>query len=297
MVITKANQFISFKFGDIQLLDILNFPGGATSLDSFSKASKTSETKRFFPYEWFDHPDKMQITELTPYDAIYSNFCSCSPLEAEYDNSVILLRSGDTTERAVVKLRPSKPQPAGVENFQFLQQSWKHRKTKSLKIFLRSYNNEDVLVWTLKAMQKMIAFYHEKNIDMLKFGFTLQNLANICPHKPTDTKFYLFKEPEKDLLEKKWEDVVAGRSIVITRKRVVDETFIRKSTNICKSIVGIDAGQLYPYSLFQPRPTRLYTHWDLNPEIKRFIRQKNKTSSFESVVLSYFQPTTPDCRI
>ena len=32
-VIKKANQFISFKFGDIQLLDIMNFLGGATSLD------------------------------------------------------------------------------------------------------------------------------------------------------------------------------------------------------------------------------------------------------------------------
>ena len=37
-VIKKANQFISFKFGDIQLLDIMNFLGGATSLDSFLKA-------------------------------------------------------------------------------------------------------------------------------------------------------------------------------------------------------------------------------------------------------------------
>ena len=34
-VIKKANQFISFKFGDIQLLDIMIFLGGATSLDSF----------------------------------------------------------------------------------------------------------------------------------------------------------------------------------------------------------------------------------------------------------------------
>ena len=36
-VIKKANQFVSFKFGDIQLLDIMNFLGGATSLDSFLK--------------------------------------------------------------------------------------------------------------------------------------------------------------------------------------------------------------------------------------------------------------------
>ena len=50
-VIKKANQFISFKFSDIQLLDIMNFLGGATSLDSFLKAYKTSEKKRFCPYE------------------------------------------------------------------------------------------------------------------------------------------------------------------------------------------------------------------------------------------------------
>ena len=49
-VIKKTNQFISFKFGDTQLLDIMNFHGGATSLDSFLKAYKTSETRRFFPF-------------------------------------------------------------------------------------------------------------------------------------------------------------------------------------------------------------------------------------------------------
>ena len=50
-VLKKANQFISFKMGDLQLLDIVNFPWGATSLDSFLKAYKTSETKGFFLYE------------------------------------------------------------------------------------------------------------------------------------------------------------------------------------------------------------------------------------------------------
>ena len=48
-VIKKANQFVSFKFGDIQLLDIMNFLGDATSLDSFVKTYKTKETKGLFP--------------------------------------------------------------------------------------------------------------------------------------------------------------------------------------------------------------------------------------------------------
>ena len=79
---------------------------------------------------------------------------------------------------------------------------------------------------------------------MLKLGCTLTNLAKICLHKSTDAKFYPFIEADKDLLEKIREDVVGGPSIVFTRKSIVDEIFIRKSTNICKTIVGIDASQL-----------------------------------------------------
>ena len=115
----------------------------------------------------------------------------------------------------------------------------------SIKEFLRWYNNKDV-VPTLEAIQKIIAFYHDEDIDMLKLGCTLPKLANICLQKSTDAKFYPFTEGDKDILEKIREDVVGGRSIVFTRKAVVDETFIRKSTNFCKFIVGIDASQLYP---------------------------------------------------
>ena len=91
---------------------------------------------------------------------------------------------------------------------------------------------------------------------MLKHGCTLPNVANFCLYKSTDAKFYPFTGGDKDLLEK-IRDVVGGPSIVFTRKAVVDETFIRKSANVCKSIVGIDASQLYPYSMCQPMPTGL----------------------------------------
>ena len=80
-VIKKANQFISFNFGDIQLLRIKNFLGGATSLDSFLKAYKSSQTKGFFPYETFDRPDKMHNTELPPYDAFTVNFVAITLLK------------------------------------------------------------------------------------------------------------------------------------------------------------------------------------------------------------------------
>ena len=91
--------------------------------------------------------------------------------------------------------------------------------------------------------------------------------------------------------------MVGGPSIVFTRRAVVDKTFIRKSTNLCKSIVGIDASQLYPYSMCQPMPTGLYTRWNYDSESQKFIPRQNKTRSFENMVLSYFQQTRPECRI
>ena len=166
----------------------------------------------------------------------------------------------------------------------------------TFKDFLRWYNNKDV-VPTLEAMQKMIAFYHHKGVDMLKLGCTLPNLANICLHKSTNAKFYPFTENDKNLLEKIRDDMVGGPSIVFTRKAVVNETLIQDSANVCISIVGIDASQLHPFSMCQEMPTGLYTRWDLDPESGRSRPRQNKTRSFENMVMSYYQRIRPDCKI
>ena len=121
-------------------------------------------------------------------------------------------------------------------------------------------------------------------------------MANICLHKSTSAKFYPFTETDKDLLQKIRQDMVGGLSIVFTRKAVVDETFIRDSENFCKSIVGIDASQLYLYSMCQPMPTGLYTRWEYDTETNRFKPQQNKSRKFEKMVMSYFQRQRPDCK-
>ena len=91
--------------------------------------------------------------------------------------------------------------------------------------------------------------------------------------------------------------MVGGPSIVFTRKAVVNETFKRKSSTLCKSIVDIDASQLYPYSMCQSMPTGLYTRWEYVSETKRFTARQNKSRSSENMVLSNFQQSPPDCTI
>ena len=69
---------------------------------------------------------------------------------------------------------------------------------------------------------------------MLKLGCTLPNLANICLQKSTGYKFYPFFLGDSDLLEKIWEDMTGGPSIVFTRKAVSNEKFIQKTNHLCK---------------------------------------------------------------
>ena len=133
--------------------------------------------------------------------------------------------------------------------------------------FVKWYNNKHV-VPTLEAMQKLMEVYHNKGIDMLKLRCTLPNLANICYHK-----FFPFVEADKDLHHKIREDMTGGPSIVFTRKAVVNQTFIRNSENLCKSIVGIDASQLYPFSMCQEMPTGLYTRWEFYTDSQKFNKQ------------------------
>ena len=167
----------------------------------------------------------MNKSELPPYDAFFSKLRNVNPLEKDYSDYQNLLGCGLKTEEALSKKKLSKPPPSGEENYQYLLDIWNQEST--FKDFLRWYNNKDV-VPTLEAMQKMLAFYHKKGIDLLKLGCTLPNLANICLHKSTSAKFYPFTETYKDLLEKIREDMVGSPSIVFTRKAVVDETFIWK---------------------------------------------------------------------
>ena len=291
-VIKKTNQFVSFKFGDVQLLDIMNFLGEATYLDSFHKAYKRSETK-CFPYEWFDCPKKMNTSELLSYYKFFSKLRNVNPLEKVYSDYQMLLSCGLKTEEALSKRKLSKPLPLGEEHCQYLLDIWNLGNMCTFKHFLRWYND---VVPTIKALQKMLEFYHRKERNMLKLGCTLPNLANICLHKSTSAKIYPFIERDKDLLQKIREDMVGGPSIVFTRKTVVDETFIRNSRNICIFIVDIDASQLYLYSMCQPMPTGPYTQWEYETESNRFKPQQNKSRNFESMVMSYFQKQRLDCK-
>ena len=200
-VIKKANDFIFFKFGDVQFLDIMKFLGGANTLDFFLKAYKASETKGFFPYEWFDNPDKFDFPELPPYEAFFSKLRNNNPLDKDFIDYEKLRKSGFDEQQALKKLQIRNVPPSGLDNYNYLQETWKKNGMKVFKVFLKSYNKKYVDP-TLEAMQKMIQFYHNKGIDMLKLGCTLPNLAKYVFTNLQITKFIHFAKVIKTCVKK-----------------------------------------------------------------------------------------------
>ena len=91
--------------------------------------------------------------------------------------------------------------------------------------------------------------------------------------------------------EKIREGMTGGPSIAFTRKAVVDETYIKNSSNVCKSIVEIDASQFYPFSMCQDMPTGLYTRWEFDANMQKFKARHNRTRNFEKNVMCFYQET------
>ena len=54
-------------------MDVGQYLLGGTSYANFLKTFKCTENKGFFPYEWFDHIDKLDAQTLPPHEAFYSN--------------------------------------------------------------------------------------------------------------------------------------------------------------------------------------------------------------------------------
>ena len=61
---------------------------------------------------------------------------------------------------------------------------------------------------------------------------------------------------------------------VFSMKAVANKTIIRKSINLCKSVVGIDVSGLYPYSIGQRMPTGFYTRWEYNEKTQNLRQGK-----------------------
>ncbi|KAL9959950.1 hypothetical protein ACROYT_G033329 [Oculina patagonica] len=224
-VAKNCNKIMFLLTQGFRFLDIINYLGPGTSYEKWVKAYGCEATKSWFPYEWFDSPEKLDYPGLPDYLAWYSKL----------KNSFVLKLS---EWKACKKL-------------------FREKGMRTFADWLRYYNNLDVAPG-LEALEKMKAFYTEKGVDILKDAVSIPGVSlhyllrgsverGAEMYSPSKQAYYMLKGA-----------VVGGPSIVFTRYHEVDVTKIRdhqfEKAKLCKNIVGYDANALYLSTMLEDMP-------------------------------------------
>jgi len=79
----KGNKKIFILTPGFRFLDIINYVGPGTSYDKWIKAYDCEAEKSWFPYDWFDTPEKLDFPGLPDYKEWYSKLKACHVLTRE----------------------------------------------------------------------------------------------------------------------------------------------------------------------------------------------------------------------
>lgn len=154
--------------GKFKFLDISNFVAPGFSYDKFIKSYEIELHKSYFPYEFCSNYNKLEYTELPPYEAFFSSLKNCNVLEEEFFRYRQLVEDEKVPVSMALKTMNLKEKPrTGQENYQHLLKIWQDQGMRNMIDYLKYYNNLDVLPFC-QAVSKMLRFYMTRNIDLFK---------------------------------------------------------------------------------------------------------------------------------
>jgi hypothetical protein len=226
-IAAKGTQTMFLVTPEFKFLDVINYVGPGKSYSDWVKAYGCKQTKSWFPYEWFDSPDKLDYPELPDYE------CWHSKLKNEY-----LLTEAE---------------------FQECKKIFREKNMTRFADWLKYYNDLDVEPF-IEAADKMKAFYFDKGLDMFKDasslpGISMQYLLRGTLSGKDAPELYAPGKEAYDLLKAA---VSGGPSLVFTRYHEAGKTRIRshqfKDAKVCVKIGGYDASALYLSTMLKDMP-------------------------------------------
>ena len=183
-VAKHGNKIMFLLTSGFRFLDIINYLGPGTSYEKWVKAYECKTVKSWFPYEWFDRPEKLDYPGLPDYMDWYSKL------------------KGDF----VLKL----------SEWKACQKLFREKGMKTFKDWVRYYNNLDVAPG-LEALEKMKNFYTEKGIDIMKDAVSIPGVSLHYLLKGAIDRNAELYSPSKEAYDMLKEAVVGGPSLVFTR--------------------------------------------------------------------------------
>ena len=196
-VIKRNNRFMCLSTDQLKFLDMITYIAPGFSYDKYLKAYGCEVTKGHFPYEYMDRLERLDDTALPSKQAFFSRL---------------------------------KNEGISDKDYASCQVAWRDNAMTTLRDFLVWYNNRDVVPF-LQAIDRQIAFYEQRGIDMFKQGIsvpglTLLYLFNDLPEK---TYFTIFNEKNKDLHHLVKDHVVGGASLIFHRYHEKGVTTLRQN--------------------------------------------------------------------
>ena len=183
-VAKNGNKIMFLLTQEFRYLDIINYLGPGTSYEKWTKAYESTAEKSWFPYEWFDTPEKLDHPGLPDYPAWYSR-----------------LKDGYVLTR---------------DEWDGCQRLFKEKGVRTFADWLRYYNNLDVAPG-LEALEIMRAFYTEKGIDILKDAVSIPGVSLHYLLRGAVERGAELYSPGKEAYEMLKGAVVGGPSLVFTR--------------------------------------------------------------------------------
>ena len=224
-VAKNGNKIMFLLTSDFRFLDIINYLGPGTSYEKWVKAYECESVKSWFPYEWFDRPEKLDYPGLPDYLHWYSK-----------------LKDEFTLQ---------------LSEWKACKETFREKGMKTFKAWVCYYNNLDVAPG-LEALQKMKNFYTEKGIDIMKDAVSIPGVSLHYLLRGAIERNAELYSPSKEAYDMLKAAVVGGPSLVFTRYHEVGKTRIRShqiaEPKLCQNILGYDANALYLSTMLREMP-------------------------------------------
>ena len=248
-VAKNGRKIMFMSTSDFKFLDIINYLAPGTSYEKWVKAYGCEKGKSWFPYEWFDSPEKLDFEGLPEYKYWYSK------LKGDY-----LLTKSELRECKKV---------------------FEEKGMKTFADWLRYYNNLDV-VPGIEAMEKMLDFYEAKGIDILKDAVSIPGVSMLYLLRGAIEKSAELFSPCEEAYYLLNGSLVGGPSLVFSRYHEAGLTGIRshrvKNPSICKKILCYDANALYLSTMLRDMPCEegkvVHYNQDIAPLMHKLLKNK-----------------------
>ena len=230
-VAKNANRIMFILTHSFRFLDIMNYLGPGTSYYKWVKVYGCQTVKSWFPYEWFDNPEKLDFPGLPEYDAWYSK-----------------LKGGHVLSR---------------EEWQGCKRTFAENGMQTFADWLRYYNNLDVAPG-LEALEKMRAFYTENGDRHLerRGEHSRGQLALPSPRSRGKRRRTLESQQrglrDVERRSERWAHQIPRRGVTSLRPHQ------QAHPKLCKRILGYNANALYLSTMLRDMPCgqeKISTHF------------------------------------